>query len=79
MTERGSEHWARIDELYYAALEQPEEQRDAFLTAACGGDERLQRELRSLLRFHDAEGFLDKSPAEIAQGLGAAVAVVKRQ
>jgi serine/threonine protein kinase len=73
MTENGPEYWARIDELYYAALEQPEERRDAFLNAACRGDERLQGEVRSLLRFHGAEGVLDASPAEIALKLEAAI------
>jgi hypothetical protein len=73
MTENGPERWARLDELYHAALEQPEEQRDAFLRDACGGDEDLQREVRSLLRFHGNEGFLDKTPAEIAGRLEAAI------
>ena len=73
MTENGPERWARLDDLYHAALEQPEEQRDAFLRNACGGDEDLQREVRSLLGFHGNEGFLDKSSMEIAARLEAAI------
>jgi hypothetical protein len=73
MIENGPERWARLDELYHAALEQPEEQRDAFLRAACGGDQELQREVSSLLRFHRDKGFLDKTPAEIAGRLEAAI------
>jgi serine/threonine-protein kinase len=73
MTENGPERWARLDELYHAALEQPEEQRDAFLRSACGGDEALRREVRALIGFHGHEGFFDKSPAEIAARLQVAI------
>jgi serine/threonine-protein kinase len=73
MTENGPERWARLDELYHAALEQPEEQRDAFLRSACEGDEVLQREVRALIGFHGHEGFFDKSPAEIAARLQVAI------
>src|SRR5262245_34185642 len=73
MTENGPERWARLDELYHAALEQPEEQRDAFLRSACGGDETLRREIRALLGFHGHEGFFDRPPAEIAARLQVAI------
>jgi serine/threonine-protein kinase len=73
MTENGPERWARLDELYHAALEQPEEQRDAFLRSACGGDEALRREVRALLGFHGREGFFDRPSAEIAARLKVAV------
>src|SRR5262245_31397249 len=73
MTENGPERWARLDELYHAALEQPEEQRDPFLRSACAGDEALRHEVLALLRFHRHEGFFDKSPAEIASRLKVAV------
>src|SRR5262245_55801512 len=73
MNENGPERWTRLDELYYAALEKPEEQRDAFLRSACGGDEALRRDVLSLLPFHNHEGFLDKSPPEIAERLRVAI------
>src|SRR5262245_31038215 len=73
MIENGPDRWARLDNLYHGALEQPEDQRDAFLRTACGGDEELQREVRSLLRFHGHEGFFDKSPVEIAARLEEAI------
>ena len=73
MIENGPELWARLDELYHAVLEQPEEERDAFLCAACGGDEELRREILSLLRFDGLAGFFDKSPVEIAARLEEAI------
>jgi hypothetical protein len=73
MTENGPERWARLDELYHAALEKPEEQRDAFLRSACGDDEALHREVGALIEFHGHEGFFDKSPAEIAARLQVAI------
>jgi len=72
MSENGPERWTRLDELYHAALEQPEEQRDAFLRSACS-DEALRREVLSLLPFHNHEGFFDKSPPEIAERLRVAI------
>ena len=66
MSENTPKRWTQLDELYHAALEQPEAQRDAFLRSACAGDEALRSEVLSLLRFHSREGFFDKSPAEIA-------------
>lgn len=44
------ERWGRIEELYHAALERPEEQRAGFLDEACGGDQELRGEVESLLR-----------------------------
>src|SRR5215831_15670048 len=44
-----SEQWKQLDKLLEAALARLPEQRDAFLREACVGDERLEREARSLL------------------------------
>src|SRR5262245_17536526 len=63
------ERWARIDELYHAALERPESERDTFLRQACSGDEQLLQEVLSLLRFDANEEFLQRNPVEIAMGL----------
>jgi hypothetical protein len=41
--------WARIQELYAAASEQPESERSCFLSLACDGDEALEREVKTLL------------------------------
>ena len=46
------EHHQRITSIFAGAVERPEGERDAYLAAACGGDAKLEREVRSLLR-HD--------------------------
>jgi predicted Ser/Thr protein kinase len=58
-----SDAWRRANELFHLALDQPDADRDRFLTDACGVDEALRAEVRSLLEAHRrAEGFLE-SPA----------------
>ena len=48
--------WDRIQELFDAALKLDEPARDAFLAAACKGDDALLEEVRSLLAAHDQAG-----------------------
>ena len=58
-----SDAWRRANELFHLALDQPDADRDRFLSEACGADESLRAEVRSLLAAHRrAEGFLE-SPA----------------
>ncbi len=52
----------RAGEVFLAALSRPAAERDAFLVAACRGDEELLREVGSLLTFHEAEGAADFDP-----------------
>jgi hypothetical protein len=53
------ERWNHVDKLLQSALDRPEAERDVFLRSACGGDEHLEREVRSLLAAHDhADGVL---------------------
>ena len=60
------EQWKQIDKLLHAVLEHPPEERDAFLRQACAGDERLEREARSLLRLEQqAKGFLETPAIEV--------------
>jgi len=62
-----SERWRRIESLYYAVLERDDTERAAFLAEACAGDDKLRRELESLLEAHEqAEGFLATPAPEIA-------------
>ena len=56
--------WARIQELFNRALEQPANQRAAFLDQACGGDPTLKREVESLLSADASAGdFIEASLA----------------
>ncbi|MEX2272514.1 MAG: protein kinase [Vicinamibacterales bacterium] len=57
------ERWQRAKALFQAAVERPEAERAAFLTAAAGDDEALRREVESLL-YSDAGdvGLLDRLP-----------------
>jgi serine/threonine protein kinase/tetratricopeptide (TPR) repeat protein len=67
-----SDQWKQIDKVLHAALERPPQERDAFLRKACAGDERLEREARSLLILEqNAEGFLETPAIEMAAQLAA--------
>jgi hypothetical protein len=62
-----SEQWKQLDKLLHAALQRPPEERDGFLREACAGDERLEREARSLLTLEQqAKGFLELPAIEMA-------------
>ena len=67
------ERASRISDVYHAALTRRPEDRDAFLTDACAGDEELRREVESLLRYESrSPGFLEiPAAATIEPGLGA--------
>ena len=59
------ERWAQIDQLYQAYLDQPSEERAAFLDRACASDAALRAELDSLLAARQKRpAFLDESFAE---------------
>ena len=61
------EQWKQIDKLLHAVLEHAPEERYAFLRQACAGDERLEREARSLLTLEEqAKGFLETPAIEVA-------------
>ena len=65
------ERWKQLDKLLHLALQQPQEERDDFLKEACAGDERLEREARSLLTWEQkSEGFLDRPVIEMAPQVG---------
>src|SRR6266704_5424084 len=56
------ERWRRIEEVYHAALDRQEQERDGFLSAACGGDEGLRNQVASLLRHQGAGANLVDRP-----------------
>jgi serine/threonine-protein kinase len=54
------ERWRRVQDLCHAALERDAPHRNAFLAAACGGDDELRREVESLLvHAGGVDAFLD--------------------
>ncbi|MGE0131083.1 MAG: protein kinase [Blastocatellales bacterium] len=55
--------WKRIKEVYDRALDLGGEERDGFLAEACGDDDDLRREVKSLLAAHDDAGSFLQSPA----------------
>jgi TolB-like protein/Flp pilus assembly protein TadD len=55
--------WARIEELFHAALERVPAERESFLREACGGDEELRREVLSLLAEEKGARRLMEEPA----------------
>ena len=62
-----SDRWKQLDNLLHAVLQHPPSERDAFLRQACLGDERLEREARSLLTMEQkAQGFLERPAIEMA-------------
>ena len=59
--------WARVEELFHAALVRAPAEREAFLREACAGDEELRREVQSLLaQEHEAERLMEKPAAGAA-------------
>src|SRR5436189_2009480 len=52
----------RAGEVLLAALSRPVAERDAFLVAACRGDQELLREVGSLFMFHEGEGAAEVEP-----------------
>jgi len=62
-----SERWGQLNKLLHDALDRAPEERDAFLRQACGGDEPLAREARSLLSVEQhAVTFLETPAIELA-------------
>jgi WD40 repeat protein/serine/threonine protein kinase len=64
-----SERWRRINEVLDAVLEHEEAERAVVLARACADDQRLRREVESLLSsLEQAGGFMEESPlASVAE------------
>ncbi len=59
--------WPRIWELFEQALDQPEDQRAAWVEQQCQGDADLKREIEGLLSAHETDkGVLDRSVQPLA-------------
>ena len=63
------DRWQRIEELYHAAHARAADERAAFLAEACRGDEKLRREVESLLDQPSHDGFLAAPSLETAPAL----------
>lgn len=61
----------RAGELLLSALSRPAAERDAFLVAACAGDEELLREVASLLLFHTDDDSAGARPPDARKDFAA--------
>lgn len=50
-----ADRWSKIEALFLAGADLPEDQRDAFLDEHCGDDHQLREQVLSLLRHDDTE------------------------
>ncbi len=61
----------RLDALFHQALENPKEERAAFLAKTCAGDEELRRELESMLDALERAGqFMELPALHVAAQMG---------
>jgi serine/threonine protein kinase len=69
-----------ISDLYHGALARAPEQRAAFLTEACHGDDGLRQEVESLLEFESASSqFLERPAAGVAAEATSVTSMIDRQ
>ena len=62
-----SDHWRKLEELFYAALDLAQPDRASFLDRSCGTDSELRREVEILLRSSgETWGFFQKPLEEVA-------------
>ena len=67
------ERWARVETLYHAARELPEEARAILLADACGDDPALREEVESLLKETvSGDGSLDTPAQAVTAAIAAA-------
>ena len=57
------ERWQQVKQIFDSALKYRPEQRGAFLSEACSGDEELRSEVESLITSHEKEGSFIDEPA----------------
>lgn len=56
------ERWKVVEQILEAALEQAPDERAAFLTRACQGDDELRREVEALISSYDEAGSFIEDP-----------------
>ena len=57
-----AERYARVKELFHAALQRAGAERTAFLAGECGADDALRREVEELLAFDEGSGTFLQTP-----------------
>jgi serine/threonine protein kinase/Tol biopolymer transport system component len=57
------EFWQKVKDIFQAALDRAPEERNAFVSKACAGDQELQREVESLISSDGRSGAFLDSPA----------------
>lgn len=66
---RDAERWARVNELFHRALDEPADRRESFVRAASDGDTALAHEVLSLLAAHArAESFIERPAVAASEG-----------
>ena len=61
------DQWRRAEEIFHRALELEPGQRRAFLDEQCSGDDKLRREVESLIEFdRKAQHFIESPAAQVA-------------
>jgi len=55
--------WQHVERIYHDALARDEAERAQFLRLACAGDEALQREVESLLKYASDAQAIMQAPA----------------
>jgi serine/threonine protein kinase len=61
------EHWARVDEVFHAALSRDPDRRAEFIVEACRGDQMLLKEVESLIKSHEqADSFIESPASDLA-------------
>src|ERR1044072_1161402 len=68
--EYGANRYHRVKELFQAALEKPQGEREAYLIAACGDDLALKKEVEELIGMsEEAENFIEEPAFNLADNL----------
>ncbi len=57
------ERWQQVKAIFSSGIQYEPEERAAFLSQACGGDEWLRSEVESLIASHEKDGSFIDSPA----------------
>src|SRR5262245_676350 len=65
-----ADRWQQINDIFQSATERAPEERVSFLDEACGGDEGLYREVKSLIAHYErTENFIESPAFELAPEL----------